>query len=151
LKFEDAGFYLQVRPGAVVTDLNQAATELLNSRGQGGVFAVDAGTSDPVDFDRCYNIQAYLQHNVQVYIKQTKMIVQKTESWFILWEWITKLFDTPHWSVFRLFAMVNAIQRPGGEDQAYTFNWEEGKQYWWDNVYDPAMDRGTGQGKEMGG
>jgi hypothetical protein len=34
-------------------------------------------------------------------------------------------------------------------DNAYTFDWVEGEQYWWMNRYDEAMDLHRGDGGEI--
>jgi hypothetical protein len=86
---------------------------------------------------------------VQVYIKQTKITVEETESWYTVSERIARALGMPRWALFWLYPTDNSIQRLGNDDHAYTFNWEEGKQYWWDIIYDPALDRRAGQGREI--
>jgi hypothetical protein len=75
LTYGDASFYLQVSSGALVVDLNRAATDFLNGRGQGGVFAVDASLSEPINFDRCYNIQANPAQRDELRLGSTSQIL----------------------------------------------------------------------------
>jgi hypothetical protein len=43
--------------------------------------------------------------------------------------------------MFRIFPVDIAIDRLGDDDHAYSFDWEEDKQYWFDIVHDLAKDR----------
>jgi hypothetical protein len=56
----------------------------------------------------------------------------------------------PTWSHFRIVPVDNQIQRiDDEEDDAYSFAWVAGGQYWWTNVCDPAKDLVTGNGCEV--
>jgi hypothetical protein len=84
-----------------------------------------------------------------VYIKQRKMEVMDDESWYQVSERIAAAFGLPRLSVFRLFPMDGVVTRLGADDGAYSFEWTEGRQYWWTNAHDPAKDRRTAAGREM--
>jgi hypothetical protein len=75
--------------------------------------------------------------------------VDELENWYTTSERMAKTICMPRRSVFRLFPTDKSVQRLDHEDRSYSFNWEEGKQYWWDNIYDPAMDMRSGQGIEV--
>jgi hypothetical protein len=43
--------------------------------------------------------------------------------------------------MFRIFPVDMAIDRLGQDDHAYSFDWEEDKQCWFDIIHDLAKDR----------
>jgi hypothetical protein len=57
------------------------------------------------------------------------------------------------WSVFRLYSVDGLITKLGGgssdDDDACTFTWIPGKQYWSQNECDPGLDLRTGEGKQI--
>jgi hypothetical protein len=47
----------------------------------------------------------------------------------------------PRRILFRIFPADMNVKRLSDEDQVYSFDWEEGKQYWFDVVNDDSRDK----------
>jgi hypothetical protein len=77
LRFDGTSLFSQTRIGESVAILNVAATNLRNSRGQGGEFQVDA---DLIAFDRVYSISTNVPMQIEVFVKPTKLTVDERES-----------------------------------------------------------------------
>jgi hypothetical protein len=54
---------------------------------------------------------------------------------------LTTIFGLQRSTFMRIFPVDRNIFRLDGEDSSYSFDWEEGKQYWFDIVQDPGRDR----------
>jgi hypothetical protein len=134
-----------------VEDLNRAVTDLLNGRGQGGNFRVNAEGNELLDFIRTYEVQTHQECRLKVFIKQTEFEVEENENRYSVSEKIAAAFGMPSWSVFKLCPVDNAIQRIGNHDLSNTFERIDGKQYRWENVYDPAVDRRNEGGRSKWG
>jgi hypothetical protein len=49
-------------------------------------------------------------------------------------------YDLPRGTLFRIFPVDMETDRLGDDDHAYSFDWEAGKQYWFDIIHDPERD-----------
>jgi hypothetical protein len=67
--------------GDSVAELNSEVTNLFNSRGQGGNFQVDAEGLEPINLSRVHAITLHTTRQPEVYIKQTKFLVNENETW----------------------------------------------------------------------
>jgi hypothetical protein len=77
---------------------------------------------------------------VEVFIKQKKYQTRVDESWMNASERLRREYGLPQGAIFRIFPVDMAIDKPGDADHAYSFDWVEGKQYWFEIVRDPADD-----------
>jgi hypothetical protein len=82
LGFGDVPFYLQIRVGTPVADLNRTVKEFLNERGQGGDFRVEEEESDMLDFNRPCSENVHRVRHRPLFIKQTKFIGEENERRF---------------------------------------------------------------------
>jgi hypothetical protein len=64
-----------------------------------------------------------------------------SESWINLSDRLVKAFHLPFGTTFRIYPVIGTVDNQDPEDHSYNVNWEEGKQYWYDIVYDEAKDR----------
>jgi hypothetical protein len=145
---------VQVNQGARVDILNKEVTVKMNESGQGGMWEVDANPMIEVDAERTYQVLVIPPKKIAVFLKQEKSEVDENEVWAHVSRRFAASKGLQEWSQFRIFPVNGQVQRLDDEmDNAYTFDWEEGKQYWWWNVYDEAADlvRGEGQAIKMGG
>jgi hypothetical protein len=77
-------------------------------------------------------------------------MAHENESWLDVSDRMAAALDMPKWSMFRIYPVDNVITRLSREDGAYSVDWVEGKQYWWENVHDPLCDNLRSRGKEIG-
>jgi hypothetical protein len=68
------------------------------------------------------------------------MRVKKTDSWMNVSDQLTAEYGIPKGTLFRIFPVDMEIDRLGEEDHAYSFDWQEGKQYWFEIVHDLSRD-----------
>jgi hypothetical protein len=62
---------------------------------------------------------------------------------------MSDVLGVPRWRQFKIFPVNNVLQKQGNDDKAYAFDWEEGRQYSWENVCDPAFALRGGVGHEI--
>jgi hypothetical protein len=112
---------------------------------------VEAGELDLIDFDRVCIIRRPPGIQFEEFIKQKIMMAEECEIWIHVSERIAEQFGMPRWSVFRLDQVDGAVAKIGSKDNddAYIFEWITGRQYWWQNEHDQAMDLRNGTGKQI--
>jgi hypothetical protein len=147
VKLGTAEFEVQVNQVARVDVLNKEITVRLNASGQGGVRQVDANPMEDVDVERTYQVIIVPPKKITVFLRQEKFEVEEDEAWTHVSQRFAMSKGLHEWSQYRIFPVNGQVQRFDEElDNAYTFDWEAGKQYWWWNVYDEAADLVRGEG-----
>lgn len=101
-----------------------------------------ASDREHVDFDFCYQIiPTPRSQEVTIFLKQTKIKVKQNEDWMNLSDRLVQQFGLPRGTLFRMFPVDGNTQRLGDDDHAYSFDWVEGQQYWFELVHDQEKDR----------
>jgi hypothetical protein len=142
LAFQNTHFYLGIRSDTTLETLSQAVAETIEKRGQGNQWYVEGNSREVVDFEFCYPIvpiPAVVE--IEIFIKHKKYRVKVTESWMNVSDRLVAELWLPRGTLFRIFPVDLGIDRLDDEDHAYSFDWEEGKQYWFDIVHDLSRDR----------
>jgi hypothetical protein len=78
---------------------------------------------------------------LRVFLKQAELEVMPSMSWINLSDQLMKKMKLPKGSLFRVFPIAGSVDDQDEEDHSYTITWEQGKQYWFVIIYDPAKDR----------
>jgi hypothetical protein len=78
---------------------------------------------------------------IKIYLKQKEIEVLPSESWISVSDKLVKAFRLPLGTLFRIYPVIGTVDNQDSEDRSYDITWEEGKQYWFDIVYDDARDQ----------
>jgi hypothetical protein len=78
---------------------------------------------------------------VTIFLKQAEIRTSNSVSWVNLSDQLVKSKKLPKGTLFRIYPVVGTVDNQDAEDMSYDITWEEGKQYWYDIVYDIARDR----------
>jgi hypothetical protein len=139
-----------MREGATIGLLCAGVASLIARRGSGLHWQVEGNFMEAIDFDFCYPVVEFNPPpEIEVYIKQKKYVVKADENWYNVSERLRKEYKFPPGTLFRIFPIDMENERLDDEHHAYSFDWEAGKQYWFDIVRDPSKDRNDRYGREI--
>jgi hypothetical protein len=125
-----------------VGKLSAVVANWMRQRRQGAEWFVEGNPREVIDFEFCYQIGPIpREEEITIFLKQRKMQVKGSESWMNLSDKLVQQFLSSRGATFRIFPVDMDIQKLGDDDHAYSFDWVEGKQYWFDIVHDHARDK----------
>jgi hypothetical protein len=78
---------------------------------------------------------------VRIFLKQAELEVSSSLSWINLSDQLVEKWGLPKGTLLQIMPTIGTVDDQDPDDQSYTINWEEGKQYWYDIVYEPGKDR----------
>jgi hypothetical protein len=134
---------------ALLSELKRRAIGWMSQRGQGIDWTIEGPENEAIDFDHCYEVvPTTKEESVNIFLKQRAIEVQLSESWINLSDRIVRALGLPRGTLFRIYPVIGDIQDHDPEDHSYSITWEEGKQYWFDIIYDDGRDK-RGQAKEI--
>jgi hypothetical protein len=140
--FGSARVNFTVKENDEVGRLTAIAEDGMRQRGQGTQWIIEGNPREAIDFEYCYPIVPIPEEEeVSIYWKQRKMKIKVCESWMNLSDRLVRQFGLPVGALFQIYQVDMNIQRLGVEDRAYSCDWVEGKQYWFDIVHDHAKDK----------
>jgi hypothetical protein len=106
------------------------------------VSANQGADDDPVDFEAEYHItDAIPEVPIKIYLKQEEIEVLPSTSWMKLSDSLVEKKYLPVGTLFRIYPTDGSVTDQDHEDLSYTFDWEAGKQYWYEIVYEAGRDR----------
>jgi hypothetical protein len=139
--FGSAKIRFSFLPGETLQRLSAAAVAEMVNRRQGNQWAIEGNPREGIDFDFEYPILPIPQvEEVRIFLKQSSWKVKVNESWISLSDRIVHGLNFPRGTLFRIYPVDMDIQRLGDDDHSYSFDWEDGKQYWFDIVHDASKD-----------
>jgi hypothetical protein len=74
-------------------------------------------------------------------LKQERFQIPVHEPWTSFSDTLVQQKGLQRGTLFRIFQIDGEIQRLGDDDFAYSFDWKEGRQYWFEIVHDLSRDR----------
>jgi hypothetical protein len=139
--FGSARIRFSFLPGETIERLSAAVVAEMVNRGQGNQWLIEGNPREEIDFDFEYLILPIPQvEEVNIFLKQAKRKVRITDSWISVSDKIVRELNLPRGTLFRIYPVDVDIQRMGDDDHSYSFDWEEGHQYWFDIVHDHSKD-----------
>jgi hypothetical protein len=105
--------------------------------------------NEVIDFDYVYPvITANVDLQLIIFLKQRSIEVSPSESWINVSDRMVRTLGLPLGSLLRIFPVIGDVDDRDPDDGSYSITWEEGKQYWYDIVYDESKDR-RGHAKDV--
>jgi hypothetical protein len=95
--FQDTPLRFQNRNRMSVYELNGDITALLNSRGQGGYFTLEADESEFVDPNKVYVVRLQPPRKFSVFIRQLSWEVEENENWMRVSAELGDAMGLPKW------------------------------------------------------
>jgi hypothetical protein len=142
LAFGSAHFHLALPKNATLENLSASVAATMQQSEQDDQWYAEGNPKEAVDFGYYYPIVTITASpEVDIFLKWKRVRVKTTESWMNLSDRLTLGFGLPRGALFRIFPVDMDIQRLGDDDHAYSFDWEEGKQYWFDIIKDQSRDK----------
>jgi hypothetical protein len=97
---------------------------------------------EAIDFDFQYPvIPTQVDQPLTTFLKQRPVEVSPSESWINVSDRTLRDLGLPLGALLRIFPVVGDVEDRDPDDGSYSITWEDGKQYWYDIVYDEARDR----------
>jgi hypothetical protein len=129
-------------PNDTMRRLKERVADWLNQSGQGTEWTIDRPDSEEIEFSYEFEVIP-LVHDVpiRIFLKQTELEVSSSLSWINLSDQLVKKWNLPKGTLLQVMPMIGTVDDQDPDDQSYTVTWEEGKQYWYNIVYDPIKDR----------
>jgi hypothetical protein len=128
--------------GETVGRLAAMAIDWMKQRGRGDQWQIEGNPREAIDFEFEYRITAIHEvEEVTIYLKQSCMNIRINEPWTALSDRIVQQFGFTRGSMLRICPVDGDIQRLGDDDHAYSFEWKDGAQYWFEIVHDLSRDR----------
>jgi hypothetical protein len=116
----------------------------MNQSGQGPDWTIDRPDAEAIDFEYEFEVIPLVREvPVRIFLKHAELQVMPSLSWINLSDQLVKKWDLPKGTLLRIFPVDGRVDNRDEEDHSYTFEWEEGKQYWYDIAYDPWKDAGS--------
>jgi hypothetical protein len=132
---------------AAVGRLKERVADWMRQRGQPDEWTLGRPDNEAIDFNFEYPVTVEVREQViKILLKQREVEARPSEPWINLSDRLVKWYHLPKGTLFRIFSVIGTVDNQDSEDHSYDITWEEGKQYWFDIVYDPAEDR-TGHAK----
>jgi hypothetical protein len=104
---------------------------------------------EAIDFDHTYDIiPLEVEVPVTIFLKQTEVHTSQSTSWVNLSDQLVKSKKLPKGTLFRIYPVAGTVDNQDAEDMSYDITWEEGKQYWYDIVYEVGRDP-NGKSKQI--
>jgi hypothetical protein len=100
LRWEGRPIVLQMEIRDTVAHLNVALTQMMNQRGQGRDFQVDAGEFAMIDFEQEYGVRSTGPSEIEIFVGQRRLRVWENGSWVQVSEKTANLFGMPSWSIY---------------------------------------------------
>jgi hypothetical protein len=137
-------------PGdATVGRLKERVVDWMTQRGQGEDWTIEGEDREEIDFEYEYQvIPIEREVPIRIFLKQTEMEVLPSMSWINLSDQPVRNMQLPPGTLFRIYPVDGPAVNQDAEDHSYTIDWEEGKQYSFEIVYDISKDR-NGQSREI--
>jgi hypothetical protein len=147
VRFEGLRMNFAMMPDETLGRLKGRVAEWMASNGQGPGWTIEGEDDSPIDFEREY--QATLQirmEPVKIYLKQKEIEVRPDLPWTALSDQLVRKWKMVPGAALRIYPVDGRITDRDNDDHSYNFEWNEGRQYWFDFVYDPLKDT-TGNAK----
>jgi hypothetical protein len=117
------------------------AVDWMKQCGQGDQWYIEGNLNEAIDFDFKYQIKRLPQAaEVTVFLRQIQLTLRVDEPWTAFSDRLVAYFGLHRGAFFRIYPVDMDIQKLGDDDHSYSFDWEEGKQYWFDVVHDSGKD-----------
>jgi hypothetical protein len=129
--------------------LKQRMAEWMRLQGQGSDWTIEGPDREAIDFNHTYEIvPVSVEVPTTIFLKQLEVHTAQSVSWIALSDQIVKSKRLPKGTLFRTYPVVGTFDSQDAEDLSYDITWEEGKQYWYDIVYDHSRDT-KGKSKQI--
>jgi hypothetical protein len=114
----------------------------MQQRGQPDNWTLGREDDEAIDFDCEYPVTVEAREQVlTIFLKQKPVEVRPSESWINVSDRLVKSLHLPLGTLFRIFRVIGTVDNQDSEDHSYDITWGDGKQYWYDIIYDDAKDR----------
>jgi hypothetical protein len=114
----------------------------MKQRGQGDQWQIERNPREAIDFELEYPINPIPEaEEVTIFMKQFCMKVRIKEPWTALSDRLVQQFGLPRGSMLRIYPVDGDIQRLGDDDHAYSVDWKDGAQHWFEIVHDLSKYR----------
>jgi hypothetical protein len=140
-KFGAADVRFSFHESETLGGLSARAIDWMRDCGQGDQSYIEGNPNEVIDFDSNYQILPIPQvAEVSMFLKQVQMRIRIDEPWTAFSDRLVTYFGLPRGTLFRLYPVDEEIQRIDDVDHSYTFDWVEGRQYWFDIVHHASRD-----------
>jgi hypothetical protein len=140
--FGSAKIRFTLREGDTVGRLAAMAIDWMKQRGQGDQWKIERNLREAIDVELEYPITPIQQvEEVTIYLKQSYMKIRITEPWTALSDRLVQHFGLSRGSMLRIYPVDGDKELVGDDDHAYSFDWKNGAQYWFEIVHDLSRDR----------
>jgi ribonuclease HI len=141
VRFEGLQMNFAMLPDETLGRLKGRVAEWMATNGQGPDWTIEVGDDDPIDFEREYRATLQIKTApVKIFLKQKLLEVQPTLPWTTLSDQLVQKWKMVRGAALRIYPVDGRITDQDNDDHSYNFEWNEGRQYWFDFVYDPLRD-----------
>jgi hypothetical protein len=141
VRFERLQMSFAMLPSEKLGRLKERVADWMRTNGQGPGWTIEGGDDDPIVFEREYTAILPVQSNsVKIFLKQKELQIQSDLSWMTLSDQLVQKWGLVRGSALRIYPVDGRIQDQDNDDHSYNFEWTEGRQYWYEFIYDPLRD-----------
>jgi hypothetical protein len=131
----------QMHKDDVLGRLKERMGEWMRLQVQGNDWTIEGEDREAIDFSHAYEIiPVVVEVPVTIFLKQMEVHTAQSVSWMSLSDQLVKSKKLPKAALFRIYPVTGSVDDQDQEDLSYSVTWEEGKQYWYDIVVDPARN-----------
>jgi hypothetical protein len=129
-------------PNDTMRRLKERVADWMNHQGQGPEWTIDRPDNEEIEFTYEFEVIPLVRDvPVRIFLKQAELEVSSSLSWMNLSDQLVKKWNLPKGTLIQIMPSTGTVDDQDPDDQSYTITWEEGKQYWYDIVYEPHKDR----------
>jgi hypothetical protein len=122
---------------ATLGRFKERVADWMSQRGQGGDWTIEGADQDCIDWGRIYEVIPVIREApIRIFLKQIELEILPSLSWINLSDQLLRKWGLTKGTLLRIFPADGRVDNRDDEDHSYTFDWEAGKQCWFDIAYD---------------